>query len=257
MSTSMPSAAPFVPERAGLPELRTAAADCQGCPLYREATQTVFGAGGPQARLVLVGEQPGDLEDLRGQPFVGPVGRVLDRALAEAGIKRDDVYVTNAVKHFKFTRQATRRRRIHQKPTTTEMVACRPWLVAELRVIEPEIIIALGATAAKALLGPSFLVAEQRGIPLPCPPLDLLGSPMATTTATVTGHARVRASAGREPGETTADGRAGRRDAAGNVDGEARIIATIHPSVVLRATDRDGAYAGLVADLAVAARLLP
>lgn len=278
MSTSTFSAAHFIPEQASLPELREAAARCQGCPLYQNATQTVFGAGPPSARLVLVGEQPGDQEDRRGQPFVGPAGRLLDRALAEAGIKLDDVYVTNAVKHFKFTRQDEGKRRIHQKPTTAEMAACRPWLTAELGLIEPEVIVALGATAAESLLGPSFRVTEQRGVPLPCPPLDLLGSSAATATSTAAARATEEMREARDARESheahethaasgapaTSGETGGGSKAAQARDGRehhrpggrGRIVATIHPSAVLRATDRDAAYAGLVADLAVAARML-
>src|ERR671919_1672876 len=129
---SAPGAAKFVPESADLEQLRQAAATCQGCDLYRAATQTVFGSGDPNARVVLLGEQPGDQEDRQGLPFVGPAGRVLDRALAEAGIDREVTYVTNAVKHFKFERVEGGKRRIHQSPNRTEIVACRPWLAAEL-----------------------------------------------------------------------------------------------------------------------------
>ncbi|MFC0038824.1 UdgX family uracil-DNA binding protein [Actinomadura rayongensis] len=210
------SAEPYVPEHADLGELQKAAAGCEGCHLYEDATQTVFGEGGADARVVLVGEQPGDQEDKQGHPFVGPAGRVLDRALDEAGIERDDAYVTNAVKHFKFSRQG--KRRIHQKPGITELRACLPWLRAELTTLNPEVIVALGATAGQALLGPEFRVTKQRGVPLPCPPLDRLGT--------------------REE------------------QGEGRIVATIHPSAVLRAEDRDAAYDGLLADLRVAAALL-
>lgn len=157
------TAEPFVPSRGGLPALRRAAADCRGCPLHRDATQTVFGTGAADARVMLVGEQPGDQEDRQGEPFVGPTGRLLDRALAEAGIDPDDAYVTNAVKHFKFTRPEPGKRRIHKPPTLREMTACAPWLAAELAIVEPELIVVLGATAYKALLGSSFRVTQVRG----------------------------------------------------------------------------------------------
>ncbi|MFE9027638.1 UdgX family uracil-DNA binding protein [Streptomyces iakyrus] len=157
------TAEPFVPDRGGLPALRRAAAECQGCPLHRDATQTVFGAGDQDARVMLVGEQPGDQEDRQGQPFVGPAGKLLDRALEEAGIDPSEAYVTNAVKHFKFTRAEPRKRRIHKAPNLREMTACGPWLAAELAVVEPELIVVLGATAGKALLGSSFRVTQVRG----------------------------------------------------------------------------------------------
>ncbi|MFG3206849.1 UdgX family uracil-DNA binding protein [Streptomyces sp. NPDC048192] len=157
------TARPFVPEGAGLAALREAAAGCRGCPLHENATQTVFGAGDEHARVMLVGEQPGDQEDRQGRPFVGPAGKLLDRALAEAGIDPGDAYVTNAVKHFKFTRAEPRKRRIHKAPSLREMTACGPWLAAELAVVEPELIVVLGATAGKALLGSSFRVGEVRG----------------------------------------------------------------------------------------------
>lgn len=152
-----------MPERGGLPALRRAAAECRGCPLHLNATQTVFGAGDADARVMLVGEQPGDQEDRQGKPFVGPAGRLLDRALAEAGIDPGETYVTNAVKHFKFTQAEPRKRRIHKAPSLREMTACGPWLAAELAVVEPELIVVLGATAGKALLGSSFRVGEVRG----------------------------------------------------------------------------------------------
>jgi DNA polymerase len=154
-------ARPFVPAGAGLDELRAAAARCTGCPLHRDATRTVFGAGPPDARVVLVGEQPGDQEDLRGAPFVGPAGEVLDRALGEAGVARERVYVTNAVKHFKFV--ARGKRRIHQTPRLPEVAACRPWLEAELALLAPGVLVCLGATAARALLGPEFRLMRERG----------------------------------------------------------------------------------------------
>ena len=157
------TAEPFVPERGGLSALRKAAAECLGCPLHRDATQTVFGVGNAHARVMLVGEQPGDQEDRQGKPFVGPAGKLLDRALAEAGLDPADAYVTNAVKHFKFMQAEPRKRRIHKAPTLREMTACGPWLAAELAVVEPELIVVLGATAGKALLGSSFRVTQVRG----------------------------------------------------------------------------------------------
>lgn len=191
----------FLPETLELPALRKAAACCEGCDLYRDATQTVFGEGPQRATFMLVGEQPGDQEDRKGAPFVGPAGHVLDRALEEAGIERDQVYLTNAVKHFSFTVKG--KRRIHQKPTAAEIDACQPWLDAELAVVDPRVVVVLGATAARPLLGRAFRVTKQRGLVLP------LGDRIA--------------------------------------------VATIHPSAVLRAPDRDEAYAGLLADLKVAA----
>ncbi|MFL5995138.1 MAG: UdgX family uracil-DNA binding protein [Streptomyces sp.] len=157
------TAEPFVPGRGGLAALRKAAVGCRGCPLHRDATQTVFGEGSAHARVMLVGEQPGDQEDRQGKPFVGPAGKLLDRALAEAGIEPADAYVTNAVKHFKFTQAEPRKRRIHKAPSLREMTACGPWLARELEIVEPELIVVLGATAGKALLGPSFRVTQVRG----------------------------------------------------------------------------------------------
>jgi DNA polymerase len=157
------TAEPFVPEGAGLDELRRAADGCRGCPLHRDATRTVFGAGDEHARVMLVGEQPGDQEDRQGRPFVGPAGKLLDRALAEAGIDPGQAYVTNAVKHFKFTQAGPGKRRIHKSPTRRETTACGPWLAAELALVRPELLVVLGATAGKALLGPSFRVTRVRG----------------------------------------------------------------------------------------------
>jgi uracil-DNA glycosylase family protein len=150
-----------------LAEVKRRAKKCRACPLYRLGTQTVFGEGAAQARLVFVGEQPGDHEDLAGRPFVGPAGRLLDQALAGAGIDRADVYVTNAVKHFKW--KPAGKRRLHQKPNAREIAACRPWLEAELALIHPAVIVALGATAAQALMGPAFRVTRERGRPLATP----------------------------------------------------------------------------------------
>jgi DNA polymerase len=160
-TTSVISAADFLPQRRTLPALAKAAAHCEGCPLFARATQTVFGEGPSDARVMIVGEQPGDREDMEGKPFVGPAGGLLDRALAEAGIDRRAVYVTNAVKHFKWTPRG--KRRLHAKPTAREMNACRPWLDAELELIEPEVLVCLGATAAQSLVGRSFRISKQHG----------------------------------------------------------------------------------------------
>jgi DNA polymerase len=154
-----------VPAGAGLDALREAAKRCTGCELYRHASQVVFGRGPADARVVLVGEQPGDQEDRKGAPFVGPAGEVLDRALREAGVERERVYVTNAVKHFKFVERGPRR--IHQTPRLAEIAACRPWLEAELDAIQPGILVALGATAARAIFGPEFRLLQQHGRFLP------------------------------------------------------------------------------------------
>jgi uracil-DNA glycosylase family protein len=188
-----------------LEQVRHEADACTNCPLYRDATQTVFGEGPAGARLLLVGEQPGDQEDRAGRPFVGPAGRLLDRALAEAGIDRDDTYVTNAVKHFKF--QSRGKARLHKKPDRSEVAACRPWLDRELELVSPALVVLLGATAAQGLLGSAFRVTRERGRLIERPGLP----PM---------------------------------------------VATIHPSAVLRADDRDVQFDGLVADLRVAADLV-
>lgn len=160
-ATDPRSAADFLPEDRSLPALREAAAGCRGCDLYQRATRTVLGEGSPEAAVMLVGEQPGDQEDRSGHPFVGPAGRLLDQAIAEAGIEREQVYVTNAVKHFKW--KPAGRRRMHDKPRAAEINACRPWLEAEIDAIEPRVLVCLGATAAQALLGPQFRVTRQRG----------------------------------------------------------------------------------------------
>jgi uracil-DNA glycosylase family protein len=194
-------------------ELKSAAADCHGCELHENATQTVFGRGAPHARIVFVGEQPGDVEDRHGLPFVGPAGRLLRDAVDDAGIDPAELYITNAVKHFRF--EARGSRRIHQNPGPAHITACRPWLVSEFSLLKPELVVILGATAGKALLGPSFRVTRSRGQLMPWPasaqyPEDF---PVA----------------------------------------EIQALATIHPSAVLRADDRETAYRGLVDDLRVAA----
>jgi uracil-DNA glycosylase family protein len=215
-SAEKTSAAPFVPAGADLEELEKAAQGCRGCELYENATQTVFGVGSATARVVLVGEQPGDQEDRQGLPFVGPAGRILDRGLEEVGIKRSEAYVTNAVKHFRFTQAAPGKRRIHKTPDAVHISACKPWVTAELTIIDPEVVICLGATAARALLGPQFRVMKQRGVLIPGP--GRLDEPAARQNPF--------------------------------------LLATVHPSAVLRAEDRDAAYEGFVADLRVAAEVL-
>jgi uracil-DNA glycosylase len=201
-----PSAAhDLIPERPDLDGLRAAAAGCTACDLHRDATQTVFGEGAGDAEVMLVGEQPGDGEDRAGRPFVGPAGRLLDKALEEAGIDRRRAYVTNVVKHFKFERRG--KVRLHKKPNAEQVHACFPWLQAELAVVRPRVLVLLGATAAQALLGASFRVSRQRG--------ELLESDLAP-----------------------------------------QVLATVHPSSILRAPDDEAralAYKGFVADLAVVA----
>jgi DNA polymerase len=169
-------ATPFLPKTRTLKSLRKAAAGCRGCPLWRGATQTVFGEGLKRSRLMLVGEVPGDREDRAGRPFVGPAGRELDKALAVAGIDRDDVYITNAVKHFAFVVRGNRR--LHQTPKRFQVEACRPWLDSEIEVVRPEALVLLGATAGKALLGPKFKLGESRGRPL-----ESELAPLVTATA--------------------------------------------------------------------------
>ncbi|SPE55272.1 Phage SPO1 DNA polymerase-related protein (fragment) [Verrucomicrobia bacterium] len=161
------SAAPLVPSHPTLSGLREAARGCRACPLWERATQTVFGAGGRDAKVVFVGEQPGFEEDLAGKPFVGPAGKLLDKALVQAGIEREEVYVTNAVKHFKWEPKG--QQHIHKKPNAKEVAACRPWLEAELGTVKPEVLVCLGATAAQALLGREFRVSRQRGEWVPSP----------------------------------------------------------------------------------------
>jgi uracil-DNA glycosylase len=218
------SAADFVPAGADLDGLRRAAGGCRGCHLYENATQTVFSKGPVTARVVLVGEQPGDVEDRRGEPFVGPAGKLLDRAIEQAGLDPDDTYTTNAVKHFKFTPAAGGNRRIHATPDSREVGECRPWLVAEFGLLDPEIVVALGATAAKALFGPSFRVTKSRGMLLPWP------------------------ASAYDPGQFE------RADDGAHASSYA--LATLHPSAVLRADDREAAFNGLVADLRIAAGAL-
>jgi uracil-DNA glycosylase family protein len=155
------TAAPLLPPKPTLPKLREAAAGCKACDLWLRGTQTVFGEGSPRSKVLFVGEQPGDKEDLAGRPFVGPAGMILDKALAQAGIDRAEVYVTNVVKHFKWEPRG--KRRIHKKPNTLQIAACRPWLDAEVAVVKPQVIVCLGATAAQALLGKSFKVTQHRG----------------------------------------------------------------------------------------------
>lgn len=174
----------YLPEGRGLDALRAAAECCRGCGLFADATQTVFGRGEPGAPIMLVGEQPGDQEDRAGEPFVGPAGRLLDRALRDAGIDPAQTYETNAVKHFKFTRKGGKRR-IHQKPGRTEVVACRPWLMAEIEAVRPQVVVCLGATAAQSLLGPDFRVSTQRGREVRLPPGLVDGGPGPIVVATV------------------------------------------------------------------------
>jgi uracil-DNA glycosylase family protein len=157
------TAADFIPSRRTLRTLREAARVCRGCKLWMVGTQTVFGEGPAPARLMIVGEQPGDQEDRAGHPFVGPAGRLLDAALLEAGIDRSDVYLTNAVKHFKWERGEKSKRRIHKKPNDGEIRACRPWLDQEMKLVQPKVVVCLGATAAQALLGKTFRVTKSRG----------------------------------------------------------------------------------------------
>ena len=199
------SAATLIPEKPTLTKLRAAAANCKACPLWQTGTQTVFGEGAAHAEVVFVGEQPGDQEDLEGRPFVGPAGKLLDKALVEAGIDRDQVYVTNVVKHFKW--QPRGKRRIHQKPNWREIAACRPWLDTEIALLEPRVLVCLGATAAQALLGRDFRVSRQRG--------ELVESPLAPN-----------------------------------------VIATVHPSSILRGENRELEYREFVRDLETVAELI-
>jgi uracil-DNA glycosylase family protein len=196
----------LLPTAKTLDQLRALATGCRACDLWARATQTVFGDGSPRARLMFVGEQPGNSEDLEGAPFVGPAGQLLDRVLVEAGIDRNEVYVTNVVKHFKWRRAPSGKRRIHDKPNSAQVEACRPWLEAEVARIGPQLIVCLGATAAQALLGKAFRVTQQHG--------EVLQSELGP------------------------------------------VLATIHPSAILRAEDRDELLAGMVADLRQAAAWL-
>ena len=161
------TAASLIPPDPTIPKLDAAAKNCRACDLWKTGTQTVFGEGSSKARVMLVGEQPGDQEDIQGHPFVGPAGKILDKALAEAGIDRKEVYVTNAVKHFKWEPRG--KRRIHKKPNSMEIAACKPWLEAEIEVVHPIVIVCLGATASQALLGRQFKVSTQRGVWVPSP----------------------------------------------------------------------------------------
>jgi uracil-DNA glycosylase family protein len=199
------SASEYLPATRSLTALREAAAGCRACPLWRTGTQTVFGEGAKASEVLFVGEQPGDKEDQAGRPFVGPAGRLFDEALEKAGIDRSRAYVTNVVKHFKW--QARGKRRIHAKPSWAEMMACKPWLEAELEAVEPDVLVCMGATASQALLGKQFRVTKERGREL-------------------------------------------------ESDLAPHVLATIHPSAVLRADDRDAEFAGLVNDLKVVASLL-
>ncbi len=164
---SQDSAESLIPEKPTLPRLQEAAANCKACDLWENATQTVFGEGKRRAKVLFIGEQPGNDEDLQGRPFVGPAGRLLDQALEETGIDRRQTYVTNVVKHFKWEPRG--KRRIHKKPNSTEIEACRPWLEAEIAAVKPRVIVCLGATAAQTLLGKEFRVSRQRGQPIPSP----------------------------------------------------------------------------------------
>jgi uracil-DNA glycosylase len=219
------------PTGVGLEGLRQAAARCRACELWEPATQTVFGEGPETARVVFVGEQPGDQEDRRGEPFVGPAGKLLDRALADAGIDRRDTYITNAVKHFRFT--PTPKRRIHQSPGAEHLKACRPWLEAEFAVLQPDVVVCLGAVAAKALISPSFRITQERGRLLRWTPPGAHAVPLV---------------------EPDADG----DEAEEEVPAQSWMLATAHPSAVLRTPDdaRAAAYDALVADLAVVAGAL-
>src|SRR5207245_8408029 len=195
------------PDTTSWSAVREAAKNCEACHLYKRATQTVFGEGPKGAAMMLVGEQPGDYEDVAGKPFVGPAGKIMDRALEEAGIDRKHVYITNAVKHFKW--EARGKRRIHKKPNSREIAACKPWLEAELRVVKPKLVVCLGATAGQTIFEPSFRVTRERG--------KVLSSKLAS--------------------------------------GSCRIVATVHPSSLLRQPDeesREREYKNFVADLRVA-----
>jgi uracil-DNA glycosylase len=202
------TAAPLIPPRPTISKLQEAARGCQACPLWKTGTQTVFGEGSRHAKVIFVGEQPGNDEDLAGKPFVGPAGKLLDKALVEAGIERDEVYVTNVVKHFKWEPKG--KRRIHKKPNAREIAACRPWLDAELDLLKPRVLVCLGATAAQALIGKDFKVSQRRG--------EMIDSTLAP-----------------------------------------HVVATVHPSSILRAPDdesRRAEYARFVADLKKIAKVI-
>ncbi|MGY1802660.1 UdgX family uracil-DNA binding protein [Blastococcus sp. SYSU D00922] len=220
------------PTGVGLDGLRAAAAGCRACELWEPATQTVFGEGPETARIVFVGEQPGDQEDRKGEPFVGPAGRLLDKALGDAGIDRRDAYISNAVKHFRFTVKG--KRRIHQTPGPEHLRACRPWLEAEFAVLQPEVVVCLGATAAKALISPSFRITKDRGRLIPWTP---------------PGVAPVVDDGSQEADDDEPDEGA---------PAQTWMLATTHPSAILRTPDeaRDAAYEALVADLKVVAGAL-
>jgi uracil-DNA glycosylase len=201
----------FPPDPTSLPQLRTAVQGCRGCDLYKHATQAVFGEGPKGAKVILVGEQPGDREDVEGRPFVGPAGGLLSKALAEAGIERSEVYVTNAVKHFKWTPSPRGKKRLHSKPSGGQTSACRPWLEAEIHVLKPQVLVTLGATAAQSLMGSAFRVTQRRGEVI------------------------------RDSGWAPA------------------LVATVHPSAILRAPDeasRRRDYAAFVSDLRKAAKVI-
>jgi uracil-DNA glycosylase family protein len=189
------SAADFIPPRPTLAKLREAARFCRGCKLWTVGTQTVFGEGPQRARVMIVGEQPGDEEDKQGQPFVGPAGRLLDAALEEAGIDRGSVYVTNAVKHFKWERGAKSTRRIHKKPNDGEIRACRPWLDQEMKLVKPEVVVCLGATAAQALLGKTFRVTKSRGQRVSAPFADAVFATVHPSSVLRAPDSRARAEA--------------------------------------------------------------
>lgn len=213
----MTTAQEFIPENAyTLDELKASAPLCKGCELYQDATQVVFSRGDAQARMVFVGEQPGDIEDQRGLPFVGPAGHLLRQAVDQAGLDPAHIYLTNVVKHFRFELRG--KRRVHKTPDRVHIEACRPWLVSEFALLRQEVVVLLGATAAKALIGPSFRVMQQRG--------QLMRWPAAA----------------QRPEEFPT--------------AEAKLVATIHPSAVLRADNQDVAFDSLVADLRVVARAL-
>lgn len=237
-------AEPFVPRSRSLKTLSRAADSCRGCDLYRNATQTVFGDGPRRARILLLGEQPGDQEDRIGAPFVGPAGKLLDRALAEAGLAEQDVYRTNAVKHFRWhPPPGGGKRRIHESPNQGQITACRPWLLAELDAVRPEVIVVLGASAGKSLFGPSFRVGAARGT-------------VQTWSAPGPAGAGGSSATGSEPGSKQSSGQdSGQGSGQGSTQGT-EVVVTVHPSAVLRADDRQAAFEGFVADLRLAADAL-